>query len=145
MTPQMNEEYAVEVCRKHEYTIVLPRQSPLGIFGGSVRQPMGKWPASFLCIYCGHLYEYSPSDVQHPFQGKLDQDLLRPDLWQADYVCGHENCGKTRKVYFSYEAGAPEADVEVRIAHIAAIFPCSEDHGASLQKGKLTICERFPQ
>ena len=83
-------------CRK---PIVLPHQSPLGIFQGSVNQPTDEWPASFLCPACGQVFVCSVDMIDNAIVAPVPDSLI-PALLRVEYVCVQGNIG-TRKVIYT--------------------------------------------
>jgi hypothetical protein len=130
-----------ECCKRR---MILPRQSPLGKFEGLVNQPTAEWPATFLCITCGRLSEYSDAVVREDQLSVTAPDARFPDLWRVELKYGRKNYGKNRAIYTTYPAGASEDHVrEVVVRRVKAI---SYAEGFSFEPNKERIqLQRFEQ
>lgn len=83
-------------------SIPLPRQGPLGTFEGQQRQPLGGWPATFLCLLHGRMCVRSADSV------RIRQEIHPPgqpvpSLWTIESRCAHKDCGKLHTVYTARE------------------------------------------
>ena len=79
--------------------IVLPHQSPLGIFQGFADQPTDEWPATFLCPSCGQVFVCSVDMIDNAIVAPVPDSLI-PALLRVEYVCVQGNIG-TRKVIYT--------------------------------------------
>ena len=130
-------------CCNSGRSIALPRQTPLGIYEHLSYQHTAEWPATFLCISCGRLFEDSEqTSVRFAQQVLPAQSLPLPDLWRIEFECDHENCGKLSTIYTSFEAGALESDVANVVSHRLPILQCSGGHDFSVNETTLRTMER---
>ena len=65
------------------HSILLPRQSPLGIFQGLESHPTGEWPAIFLCSFCGQFFVCSHEDVVGDSQTTVHRSLSEANGTQS--------------------------------------------------------------
>jgi hypothetical protein len=104
-------EYAVrlECCAAENplnpMHIVLPHQSPLGMFEYPRYLFSREWPATFLCLRHSRSFVLSGSNVRLE-KKRPDQD--RSYLWRIQSECGYENCGRLHVIYISVEMNAAE-------------------------------------
>ncbi len=123
--------------------IRLPRRSPLGRFVDLGCQYMDTWPATFLCINCGRVSEYSVDSVQDYRVTLTDPSERLPDLWRIDFECAHENCGRMNTIYTSYSAGFPEAAVKSAVFRKLLTLQCSAGHSFEVNERTLRKMEPF--
>lgn len=94
-------------CRK---SIVLPRQSPLGIFQGLESQSTDEWPATFLCPACGQVFSCSFEKIDDAAQMTIPNSQI-PDLLRVLYVCGQGNFEARKVAYTTCPKGSdPEGE-----------------------------------
>ena len=123
-------------CRRPKF---LPHQSPLGTFLNLENPPTSEWPIVFVCTVCGRLSEHFwPPDDRAAPTGQL------ADLWRIECVCDHENCGRHRAIYTTYNEGSPEADVRQRLVRHDVQLPCRKGHDFVLMNEAMWKVERFP-
>jgi hypothetical protein len=110
MSPQISRD---EVwCEKCANPIVLPHQSPLGIFQGLRDQPTDEWPANFLCPLCGHRFVCSVDMIQTSAPVPVPDSLI-PDLLRVECICDHKNTATKKVVYTTCPRGRdPKGEVE---------------------------------
>jgi hypothetical protein len=87
------------VCPSCQKAIVLPHQSPLGIFQDHENLPTDEWPADFLCPFCGLVFACSDEEIDDTAQMMAHNSHI-PDLLRVEYVCGPSN-SETRKVAYT--------------------------------------------
>src|SRR5271157_2239551 len=119
---------------KCQHSTVIPLQIPAGIFQGLVGQPKEKWTAVFLCTGCGQMYEHSISEIRSSLEPIEDQSPRPADLWRIEYECVHENCGRQRPIYFSFDADASEIRVFERIHSLRLWLSCNSGHSFRLSE-----------
>lgn len=78
--------------------ILLPHQSPLGIFEHPNCQPSGEWPVMFLCLRHAHWCMRSVDNI-HPEIEMLVQGQSVPPLWRIQCRCAQERCGRWHTIY----------------------------------------------
>ena len=86
--------------------VPLPIQSPLGIYAGQQYQPMGEWPATFLCLRHGRVSAYWPDSIHQEIEPMVPGQPV-PQMWRIECECAHENCGKLHTIY---TARAPDRE-----------------------------------
>jgi hypothetical protein len=103
--------------------IPLPLQSPLGIYVGQQYQPMGGWPATFLCLRHGRASAYWPDSIRHEIEPMvLGQPV--PQMWKIECECAHENCGTLHTIY---TARAPDWETILKaVAKWNPNVPCGD-------------------
>jgi hypothetical protein len=103
--------------------IPLPLQSPLGVYAGQQYQPIGEWPATFLCLRHGRASEYWPDSVRHEIEPRVQGEPV-PPLWRIECECALENCGTRHTIY---TARAPEWETILKAIEIRnPIVPCGD-------------------
>jgi hypothetical protein len=113
--------------------IVLPRQSPVGMFPGLLSHPTDKpTAATFLCTVCGQLFECSPEafpphriEIRSP-----DQQL--PLLWRLEFECVIENCGKQKPIFFAFDPIVGERAVWRQVVKLLGEVTCGKGHTQKL-------------
>jgi hypothetical protein len=114
--------------------IVLPRQSPLGIYEGQSYRPTDRRPARFLCIRDGQVREMWVTEFRLEDYTGLDQELAA--LWDVVCVCARKNCERPHTIYTMCSPRADVATVRDAVYKTNLSFACG-DHW--LQKGKNRI------
>lgn len=104
--------------------IPLPLQSPLGIYAGQQYQPMGEWPATFLCLPHGRASVYWPDSIHHEIEPMVPGQPV-PPLWQIECDCALENCGMRHTIY---TARAPKWEIILRAIAIKNPIVSCGDH-----------------
>jgi hypothetical protein len=137
MTPYFRSEFVLPGCDEDEQ-IVLPRQSPLGTYEGLEYQPMGGWPANFLCLRHGRVSLYWPDTVHLTQIGVLAPDQPQPSLWEIDFQHDQENCGRLHTIYTTCSIAYSEADILNQIARTKSAFLCGE-HEVVLKNERLIL------
>jgi hypothetical protein len=118
-------EYAVrlECCAAENplnpMHIVLPHQSPLGMFEYPRYLLSREWPATFLCLRHGRSFVHSGSDLRLE-RRRPDQNRLH--LWRIQSECGQENCGQPHTIYISQQSSIIE--LVDRIMDTKPPIPC---------------------
>lgn len=94
-------------CRK---SIVLPHQSPLGIFRGLEHQPTDEWPADFLCPFCGRVFSCSDEHIDDAAQ-MTDQNSHNLVLLRVVYACVPDHSEVRKVIYTTCPKGSdPEGE-----------------------------------
>lgn len=130
-------EFVLPGCHEREQ-IVLPRQSPLGIYEGQKYQPMAGWPAMFLCLRHGRVSLHWPDNVHSEEVEVSAQDQPQPALWQIDFQHDQENCGKLHTIYTTCSVAYSEADIANRITRTNPKVACGE-HELTLKDATLML------
>jgi|ERR1700722_17945337 hypothetical protein len=124
-------------CQTCDWSITLPRHSPLGAYGGHEYCRSLLWPITFLCAARKQVSECSSELIQ--------SELLQPHveietpaaLWQIVATCGQENCGGRAAVYTWYLSQA-SADAVVNLAlELNPRIRCSVSHDMKWQAEKM--------
>lgn len=103
--------------------IPLPHQSPLGIFANRQYQPIGEWPATFLCLRHGQVSVHWPDSIRYEIEPRVPGQPV-PQMWQIEIECAHENCGRLHTIY---TARAPDRRTILRsIARWNPTIPCGD-------------------
>jgi hypothetical protein len=98
------------LCPSCHKSIVLPHQSPLGIFQGLENQPTGEWPATFLCPVCGQVFSCSDEEIDDAAQTKALGSQI-PDLLRVLYVCVQDSYEERKVAYTTCPTGSdPEGE-----------------------------------
>jgi hypothetical protein len=119
--------------------IPLPHQSPLGIIADRQYQPIGEWPATFLCLRHGRVFIYWPYSILHEIEPRVPGEPV-PPLWQIECECAHENCGKLHTIY---TARAPDRETVLKaIARRNPTIVCG-DHNLIWREDLMRLTE-FP-
>lgn len=80
-------------------TIVLPRQSPLGIFEHPQRRPTDEWPIDYLCSYCGQLFSLPAEEIRLEGVETLGQMPLSETLRQYEFSNDHRHSPRFYRIY----------------------------------------------
>ena len=127
-------------CLCGEETIVLPSQSPLGIYEGLQYRPTGVWPIELVCTRLGRQFERSRQDIQ--FKGTLSkegQNKHSPVLWQIERKCGRERCPKSHAIFLWYAGDATQEEIGSEILRATPRISCGDTEIAlSLQWMKIS-------
>jgi hypothetical protein len=96
-------------CQSCHQPIVLPRQSPLGIYEGQRYLPTDKWPITFVCIRDGQVRvlwveEFHPEEL-------MDLGQQSEVLWEIVCECGHRDCVRPHTIYTTCLPNVPKQDV----------------------------------
>lgn len=84
------------LCRGCGRQIVLPRQSPLGIYSGLLYQPMAMWPSGVVCPLAGKVFVYSVEEIELT----AIQMLARmTNLWEIVGVDDQETISRPLEAY----------------------------------------------
>src|ERR1700722_6365933 len=93
-------------CKGCGKPIVLPRQSPLGIFQNLENPSTYSWTIDLLHHLCGRVFSYSEQDVDDPVVTKVQTSHV-DDLLRVEYEDAQGN-SQTRKIlYATCPAGSP--------------------------------------
>src|ERR1700693_5395181 len=92
-------------------SIVLPRQTHIGIFLGQQCQPMGKWPIELLCIPHGRVCECSGERLRRGLEPLPDQSQQMAALWWIDCECDQEGCERHSSIYTWWLESAAPSDI----------------------------------
>ena len=118
-------------------SIVLPRQSPLGIFLGQQCQPTVEWPIKLLCILHGRVCVCSADNFHRDVAELPGQDQQMASLWQIDCACGHESCRRHSSIYTWWPGNVVSSDiVNAAIAAVPTIA-CTPEHDLVLKPEKM--------
>jgi hypothetical protein len=123
--------------RPNEY-IVLPPQSLLGRFEGLDDQPTGIWPITLLCLWHGHVSEYSAEAVQYGAVPTMDRTKATAALWVIECECAQGNCGRKRLLFAFGDVAQTDDHVRLRVVQTNPTIPCV-GHAALLDAGKMEI------
>jgi hypothetical protein len=80
-------------------SILLPRQSPLGIYEGQHYRQSVDWPIAFLCRRHERLCEGLPDMIHQEAFARPSPPQPHFALWEIDCVCGQPNCGLPTTIY----------------------------------------------
>src|ERR1700693_3176769 len=108
--------------------IVLPRQSPLGIYETLEYRDMGAWPITLLCIDFVQLCERSFDTVQDDYLPPPDQSVELAVLWEITCECAQQNCGLLRAIYTYWTASTINTEIRQRLAQVERTLPCAAHH-----------------
>lgn len=93
-------------CRTEDY-ILLPRQSPLGVFLGLESQPSNEWPAEFLCTRCVQPFVCSDREILDGIP-VLAQFAETSYLVRIEYEYGPPHFSTPKALYMSYSQYWPQ-------------------------------------
>jgi len=99
-------------CPYCQETILLPRQSPLGIYVGLEYRATPVWPLALVCIRSEQWFEGKVAMIRQASQEIADQDRHSPVLWEIDCGCDRENCPNTHAIYAWYHGDAEESETK---------------------------------
>jgi hypothetical protein len=114
----MNEHRSVFIfhCPLCNWSITLPRLSPLGSYEGTEYRPSALWPIVFLCAARQQTSECSSNAIEAEEIQPRDKIETPAALWQIAGECGQETCRSRSAVYTWYLANAtPEAVVKLAL------------------------------
>jgi hypothetical protein len=120
-------------CPFCNWSITLPRHSPLGTYGGHEYRSSALWPITFLCAARQQASECSSEIVQSE-QLQPHVEIETPAaLWQIVGACGQENCRGRSAVYTWYLSHA-SGDAVVNLAlKLNPRIRCSGSHDLTWQ------------
>ena len=109
-------------------SILLPRQSPLGISVGQHYRPTGIWPATFVCIqhersFVGSVADICRSDIEIPDPGSHQPKVL----WEVECKCDHEGCARSTSIFVLCLADTPGVDIALGVLHANPIIACTSE------------------
>ena len=102
MSPHLGMD--VVYCGNCRNPIVLPHQSPLGIFQSLENQATDEWPASFLCPVCGLEFSCWNATIDDEIQVTIPASLI-PDLVRVEYTDVQANSEIRRAIYTTCPKG----------------------------------------
>ena len=114
--------------------IVLPHQSPEGMFPGQQSPATGKPSVAFLCTVCGQLFECSREDFPDRRIEMSSPDQQVPVLWRLEFECVIENCGKQKPIFFAFDAIAGERAVWRQVVKLLGKVTCGKGHTQKLRQ-----------
>jgi hypothetical protein len=139
MTPAVD-VFEIE-CPLCHASIALPRQSPLGKYGGLTYQPTDKWPITFWCSAVGQLCAVAPPRSHPKTIAVPDHTQPWVALWEIECECAHENCGRHHTIYSRDYSSAPKTDIADALWRILGTsgtrIRCSSDHYLLLTPTKI--------
>ena len=101
--------------------IVLPHQSPLGIFQGSADQPTDEWPAAFLCPACGQRFSCSVDMIDSAVLVPVPDSLI-PDLLRVECECAQTNTATRKTIYTTCPRGSdPKGELDRLLRHLLEV------------------------
>jgi hypothetical protein len=87
-------------CFHCQEPIVLPHESPLGIYGIPTYKRLDIWPVSFICGACERVSELRADDKIHQaFYEANDPRLQGPILWRVNFSCRIDGAEKHFSIY----------------------------------------------
>ncbi len=123
--------------------IQLPHPTIASINPNQEAWPRKSWKESFLCFYCGHIYEYSDVDVQHCLESTHNPyEAIPYETYSIRFDCDEYNCGTstTTHVIVPVRNGNEEPEDVIRTIsgssrHWLFQYDCpSRDHSPKLPK-----------
>jgi hypothetical protein len=126
-------------CDGAGHSLVLPRRSPLGIFVDEPCQPTGIWPIDFLCLPHGHVCQIGKETIRQDSVETLAPGLHAVSLWQIEYECAKQNCGRRQTIYTRHSPDAESSDVINIVLRASRIIACKEGHSAELRRDLMTV------
>ncbi len=115
-------------CGEIEHGFVLPRQSPLGIFDDQQSQPKGTWPIAFLCLPHGLAWQVTPDMIHLDTVQTVPPGLHEASVWQVEYECAHNNCGRHWTIYTKHSTDADPDYVVLRVLNANPTIQCEGEH-----------------
>jgi hypothetical protein len=115
-------------CPLCDWSIPLPRQSPLGTYEGHEYRPSGSWPITFLCVARQQVSECSSELIQSEDSQPHPESETPAALWQIVGECSQEGCQGRSAVYTWYFSHA-RTDAVVSLAlKLNPRIRCSGSH-----------------
>jgi hypothetical protein len=100
--------------------IQLPHPTIASIDPTQLVWPNDDWKQSFLCFYCGHIYEYSVVDVQHCLESTHNPyEVIPYATYSIRFACDEYNCGISTKTHVIVPAPKTSEDAEIVVHTIA--------------------------
>ena len=113
-------------------SIILPRQSPLGVYGGVACEPSGRWPLKFLCTARGLFCEVPSAAIRRGTTPMWSIDQHAGSFWEIECPCSQKNCGRHHAIYTKFSGNATEREVVVAAVRasnaISLMMACSAHH-----------------
>jgi len=115
-------------CPFCNWSITLPRQSPLGTYEDHEYRPSALWPIMFLCAARQQASECSSEMIRaEPVQPHVMIETPAA-LWQVAGACGHDGCRGRSAVYTWYLSDASTDRVVNLVLQLNPKVRCSGSH-----------------
>jgi len=122
-------------------SIVLPRQSPLGMYESQQYLPSPMWPIAFLCNRHAQVCECSAATIDLDPVQRPNQSQPGISLWEIEVECAHSNCGLPHYIYAKYRPDKTAQDVVERLLKANPRIRCSGNHDVLLKAEKMKVTE----
>jgi hypothetical protein len=121
-------------------SVVLPRQSALGEYGGQqYHRRTDRWPLIFLCRERGKLCECSTDSIQtNPVQKPIPPPHLA-SLWEIECECAHNDCGLAYTIYAKYQQDETPGNMTNTLLQSKPILACDGGHPVKFQAEKIEV------
>jgi len=110
--------------------IRLPYPTPPDITAGQPDWPLGEWTEAFVCLHCGHVYDYSEQNIHWAvFQSPgPSQPQSNKAVWCARFECVHADCEPRRKWHVEMDSDKDEPYVREWLDGKRASGLCPKGH-----------------
>jgi len=124
-------------CPLCNWSVTLPRQSPLGTYAGSDYQSTSLWPITFLCTARQQVSECSSAAIQSEVTHAHVPLETPAALWQIVGECGQEGCRGRCAVYTWYVSQADTDAVVNLTLRLNPTISCSGNHNMQWRAEKM--------